>query len=69
VKENLSFEKKSLRIVDSQLKQLRGEKLIWLRCYGNLTLELHLRNKGRDTRISSWVFLNNLIFEDEKFHS
>jgi len=70
VKENLSFGVKPIRVLDSQVKQLRGRsiptvKVLWDLIYGNFTWEIEEEIRASYPNL----FIGKFIFEDENFRS
>jgi len=70
VKENLSFEVKSIRNLDSQVKQLRGRsilmvKVLWDLISGDSTWEIEKEIRASYPNL----FLGKFIFKDENFCS
>ena len=70
VKENLSFEVKPIKILDSQVKQLRGRsipmvKVLWDLISGDSTWEIEEKIGASYLNL----FLGKFIFEDENFCS
>ena len=70
VKENLSFEVRPIRTLDSQVKQLRGRsipmvKVLWDLISGDSTWEI--KEEIRASYLN--LFLGKFIFEDENFCS